>query len=169
MAFSSDFSNDITKVKAGERWGNNNIILSTTVFEDKLVIGRFAKLDTGSIDNMDGSATPVIAGVVVRSAARAVEDDSVIDQTLYQQAEYVRNGLVTVDVKEGETPAKFGQVYVSNAGDANDGMATATDTDVLTGAEFIEEVSDNVWLIYVYQPEMNGAVAAAAAAVAAIP
>jgi hypothetical protein len=150
MAFSSDVLSDIQKVKSGERWGDNNIILSTTVFEDGLKIGRFAKLDTGSIDNLDGSLTPVIAGVVVRSAARALEDADAVDKTLYQQAEYMRQGLVTVGIKAGETPAKFGTVYASNAGDANDGLATATNTDIEVSGEFIEEVTDGIWLIRLY-------------------
>lgn len=150
MAFSSDVLSDIQKVKSGERWGSNNIILSTTVFEDGLKVGRFAKLDTGSIDNLDGSATPVIAGVVVRSASRAVEDADTVDKTLYQQAEYMRQGLVAVEIKEGETPAKFGTVYASNAGDANDGLATATNTDEEVSAEFIEEITDGIWLIRLY-------------------
>jgi hypothetical protein len=150
MAFSSDVLSDIQKVKSGERWGSNNIILSTTVFEDGLKIGRFAKLDTGSIDNLDGSATPVIAGVVVRSAARALEDADTVDKTLYQQAEYMRQGLVTVEIKEGETPAKFGTVYASNLGDVNDGLATATNTDIEVSGEFIEEVTDGIWLIRLY-------------------
>jgi hypothetical protein len=150
MAFSSDVLSDIQKVKSGERWASNNIILSTTVFEDGLKIGRFAKLDAGSIDNLDGSATPIIAGVVVRSAARALEDADTVDKTLYQQAEYMRQGLVTVAVKEGETPAKFGTVYASNLGDANDGLATATNTDIEVSGEFIEEVTDGIWLIRLY-------------------
>lgn len=147
MAFASDFTNDIERVGSGERFGSTNIILSATDFEDDLKIGRFAKLDTGSIDNMDGSATPVIAGVVLRSAARAVEDADTIDQTLYEQCEYMRQGLTTVEVKADETPAQFGIVYASNGGDADDGKATATDTDVETTAEFIKEVKTNVWLI----------------------
>jgi hypothetical protein len=62
----------------------------------------------------------------------------------------MRQGLVTVGIKEGETPAKFGTVYASNAGDANDGLATATNTDIEVSGEFIEEITDNVWLIRLY-------------------
>ncbi len=147
MAFSSSFTNDIVAVGSGEIYGNAGIKLSATNFEDGLIIGRFAKYDTGSIDNFDGSATPTIAGVVMRKVSRAIEDASTVDATLYSQVEYLREGLITVDVKAGETPTKFGRVYVSNAGDANDGLATATDTDVAAAAEFIEEIKENVWLI----------------------
>lgn len=147
MAFATGYLGDPQKVKGGERYGSCNIVLSATTFEDGLLVGRFAKLDTGSIDNVDGSATPTLAGVVLRNAASPVEDGAAIDGSLYSQVEYQRQGLVTVDVKTGETPAQFGAVYVSNAGDADDGLATATGTDEATTAEFIEEVATDVWLI----------------------
>lgn len=153
MSFGTGYLDDPQAVHSGERLGVNNIILSETTFEDQLKVGRFAKLDTGSVDNMDGSATPVIAGVILRNVANAVEDGGVIDSALYSQIDYIRQGLVTVEVKAGETPALFGRVYISNAGDANDGMATATNTDVPVNAEFIYEVQANVWLIYITPPQ----------------
>lgn len=148
MAFATTYLDDPQKVGGGERLGTNNIILTALSFEDQLKVGRFAKLDTGRLDNMDGSATPVVAGVVLRNVANPVEDGGVIDATLFDQVEYIRQGLVMVDVKAGETPSLFDRVYISNAGDANDGLATATNTDVAVNAEFIVEVQTNVWLIY---------------------
>lgn len=149
MAFSTGYLGDPQKVGGGERFGSSNIILTSDTFEDDLKVGRFAKLDTGQIDNMDGSATPVIAGVVLRKASNAVEDAATIDSALFDEVEYMRQGLVAVDVKTGETPTLFERVYVSNAGDANDGLATATNTDVAVNAEFIMEIQTDVWLIYV--------------------
>lgn len=149
MSFGTGQLDDPQKVGAGERHGQAQIIFTALDFEDNLRIGRFAKLDAGSLDNMDGSATPVIAGVVLRNVAAPVEDGGVVDADLYSQVEYMRGGLVTVDVKTGETPTIFGKVYASNAGDANDGLATANAADVPTNAEFIMEVQDGVWLIYV--------------------
>jgi len=148
MSFGTGQIDDPQKVGAGERHGQAQIIFTAVDFEDNLNVGRFAKLDTGSLDNMDGSATPVIAGVVLRNVAAPVEDGGAIDADLYSQVEYMRGGLVTVDVKTGETPTMFGKVYASNAGDANDGLATANAADVPTNAEFIMEVQDGVWLIY---------------------
>jgi hypothetical protein len=149
MSFPSAVLNDPQAIGAGERHGNAQTIFTALTFQNQLKIGRFAKLDTGSLDNMDGSATPVIAGVVLRDASGIVEDAAVVDSAIYSQVEYMRGGLVTVDVKTGETPALFGKVYASNAGDANDGLATATATDVVTNAEFIMETQTDVWLIYV--------------------
>jgi len=153
MSFATGYLGDPRKVGAGERYGEADIVLTALTFEDNLKVGRFAKLDTGSLDNVDGSATPVFAGVVLRNPANPVEDAGVIDSALYPQVEYLRQGLVTVDVKAGETPALFGRVYVSNAGDANDGLATATNTDEPVNAEFITEVQSGVWLIYVTPPQ----------------
>ena len=148
MSFATGHLDDNQNVAGGERYGANIIALTATTFEDQLKYGRFAKLDTGSIDNMDGSATPVIAGVVLRNVANVVEDGDVIDSSLYEQMEYLRQGICTVDVKTGETPALFDRVYVSNAGDANDGLATATNTDEAVNAEFIMEIQTDVWMIY---------------------
>jgi hypothetical protein len=145
MAFSTGYLDDPSKVGAGELGAGPYIALSTGTFEDGLKIGRFCKLDTGSIDNLDGSDTPTIAGVVLRNAAGPVEDAGTIDGDLYGQVQYIRQGLVTVDVKDDETPAAFGSVYV----DADTGEATATNTDLETSAEFIEEITDGVWLINV--------------------
>lgn len=149
MAFSTGYLADPQAVGAGERYGSVNIIFTATTFEDNLKVGRFAKLDAGSLDNMDGSATPTIAGVVLRNVASPVEDGGVIDADLYGQCEYLRDGLVTVEVKTGETPAMFGEVFASNAGDADDGKALAVQggTGIATGSEFIREVSADVWLV----------------------
>lgn len=149
MSFNSVRTDDIELVGAGERWSNTNISLAANVFEDGLRIGRFAKLDTGSIDNIDSSATPVIAGVVLRTASRAVEDVDTIDAALYGQIEYMRQGLVSVDVVSADTPAQFGDVFVKNTNDADAGKATTVDdaTTVAADAEFIREVKADVWLI----------------------
>lgn len=146
MAFETRYLADPQKIGAGERFGNNNIVLTARTFENGLKVGHFAKLDTGSLDNLDTSATPVIAGVVLRNPAAPVEDGATVDANLYGQVEYIRQGLVTVRVATGETPAQFGAVYADNA----TGEATATDTDIAVSGEFIEEVQDGVWLIRLY-------------------
>lgn len=153
MPFTSVRTDDIQEVGAGERVGDSHIILTATTFEDNLLIGRFAKLDAGSIDNIDASATPVIAGVVLRNTARPVEDDNQVDSDLYTNVEYARWGLVTVKAVEGENPTRFDAVFVHNLADADAGKATlvdSADTEAVN-AEFIEEVDTDVWLI-----QLNG-------------
>jgi hypothetical protein len=149
MAFATGYLGDFKKVGAGEEYGVNNRVLGFRTYENGLKVGRFAKVDSGSLDNMDGSSTPVIAGVVVRTPAVSVESDGAIDASLTTgSVSYMQSGLVTVEVKSGQTPAYKGTVYASNAGDANDGTAQAVSTDgVDTGAVFIEEIQSGVWLI----------------------
>lgn len=148
MAFSTGYLADPSKVGSGERYGSVNIVLTAKTFEDNLLMGRFAKLDAGSLDNLDSSATPVIAGVVLRNAASPVEDGGAVDSDLYSQVEYMRQGLVTVDVKTGDTPAQFGTVYADNVTALEYGKATTTAlNNIETTAEFIEEVKTGVWLI----------------------
>lgn len=149
MAFSLGYLPDPQRVGTGERFDPASaLFLTTTEFEDQLQIGRFAKVDTNRLDNMDGSATPVLAGVVLRKPSQPIEQNPVIDKSLFSMVEFQRRGLVTVEAKDGETPPDFlGDVYVSNAGDADDGKLTSTDTDVAVSASFVKVIRTNVWLI----------------------
>lgn len=142
MSFSSGVDTDLEKIGSGELMGENHIILTGLKFEDGLKIGRFAKLDTDSIDNMDGSDNPVIAGVVKRSLGNNISDLDTYSAANNVQITYIRSGLLTVDVKESETPALFDRVYVSN-----DGLATTDDTDLAVNGYFIRVVDTDIWLI----------------------
>ena len=150
MSFPTGALINAQNVSSGERIGDVNIILSSTTFENGLIVGRFAKLDTGSIDNLDNSATPVIAGVVLRDAANPLEDGATIDTDNATKVDYIRQGLVLVDVVTGDTPAFGGTVYAHNdAASATDyGKATTTSlNNVEVDAEFIEEYDTDVWLV----------------------
>lgn len=148
MAFLTGYKEGIENLGIGERFGSNNLIIGWDTFEDGLKYGRFAKLDTGSVDNMDGSSTPVIAGVPLRNIGEALESGETLTSTYTKSINLARMGLVTVAVKAGETPTFNGVVYASNAGDANDGMAVTTITNaVATNARFIREIKSGVWLV----------------------
>ena len=142
MTFATGYLDDIQLVSSGELSGVNNTVLSATAFEDGLKIGRFAKLDAGSIDNLDGSATPVIAGVVLRNVASAIEDGAVITAANNRQIDYLRAGLCTVDVRAGQTPVMFGAV----SADATTGEAITVGGES-TSFEFIKEIKAGVWLV----------------------
>lgn len=148
MAFTSGILTDIQEIQSGERYGSSHTILSSQTFEDGLVVGRFAKMDSGSLDNMDGSATPEVAGIVLRKIGGALEDSNTLSSTYNHLAEYMYSGLVAVDAKAGETPSYGDPVYASNAGDANDGLATVTDTDVATSAVYLQTIDTNLWLVF---------------------
>lgn len=160
MGFATGYEKDPGKVQGGELHGGSHVILGHAAFEDGLKVGRFAKLDTGSIDNMDGSATPTIAGVVLRNAAMPLEDGNAIDSALYNSVQLCNLGLVAIDMKAAQTPTKFAPVYACNAGDANDGLgATGAEAgdNILTPAVFIEEISTGVWLV-LYTSQLPGTV-----------
>ena len=151
MPFASTAENNTRNpnIGGGETFGDGKIVLSATTFEDGLKIGRFAKLDTGSIDNMDSSSSPVIAGVVARNVTNAIESEGTYTQELNDSVDFVRSGLCSVYVKDGAAvPAQFATVYASNGGDANDGLAQSVASGgVDSGAEFIEEIASGVWLV----------------------
>ena len=155
MGFPLEFTNDPQKAAGGELYGNNHTIFSAAKSEwlTGLNGGRFAISKAGIIQNADGTATPVLAGVVTRNPSGAVENDEAYTTDLASHVEYVRTGAVSVYVKAGEVaPDLFGNVYMSNAGDADDGLATSTNTDVLTQAEFIREETTGVWLVNLKTP-----------------
>lgn len=151
MAFANAFTAEQPNVGAGTTLEAFTFdALATDTFESGLIIGRFAKLDTGSIDNLDSSATPVIAGVVKREARYPMENGATVTTEAGSPTgiSYVRNGYVAVEVKTGDTPAVFGPVYADNVGATDYGKATVTATsNVDVGAEFIKEIKTNVWLI----------------------
>ena len=152
MAFNGDtIEFDAQGIDAGEVLASHvNNTESFTTFQSGLIIGRFAKYDTGSLDILDGSATPTIAGVVKRNLTGDLS--KVVYDTNDDAADCVNFGYVTVDVVAGNTPAKYGAVYAENAGvnaGADYGKATtlATGNVAIANADFWEEVKTNVWVV----------------------
>ena len=159
MAFPTGQLNDIPQIREGEIGSGANIMLSTIDYEDGLNIGRFAKIDSGRLDNLDGSATPNIAGVVVRGTNDLVEStvvgtaQSTFPVVSEKNQSYIRQGLVTVKLAASSgTPAQFGTVYTVNENaNADNGNATTVDDDTTdaTTAEFIQLMKNttDIWLI----------------------
>lgn len=155
MAFTEGIRTDVLGTQAGEVVGSNpHAVDSFDVFEDNLVIGRIVKLDAGSIDNLDGSATPTLAGVAKRKVNKALE------QTAYRTlasgtvpadsvADVVTFGRVAVTIDDAAVPTVGAAVYAINAAGANAGKVTqnATGTLAVTGAKFVKEVADKTWII----------------------
>ncbi len=136
MSFGSSFTADIENIEGGERHGNTNLIQSVA-FEDGLKVGRFCVVDGDKVKNMDGTADQVLGGVALRLLNMEMGVPE-YNAEFFAAADVLRTGNVSIDVKAGETaPDLFGDIYASNAGDADDGLATATDSDVATGYRFI--------------------------------
>ena len=134
MAFSSAVLEESKKLGSGEllRTKPFNVEAFST-FEDGLVMGRFAKYDTDSVDNLDGSATPKIAGIVTRliGGEQGVTTYRKTGTLVDNVAEVMTTGFATVDVVSGNTPARYGIAYAVNASGsgANFGKATTTSTN----------------------------------------
>lgn len=153
MAFTSAVLEESKKLGSGEvlRTRPFNVEAFST-FENGLVMGRFAKYDTGSVDNLDGSSTPKIAGVVTRliGGELGVNTYRKTGTLVDTAAEVMTTGFATVDVVAGNTPARYGIAYAVNAAGsgADFGKATTTSTNnVDSGYVFWEKVDTNVWLV----------------------
>lgn len=153
MAFTSAVLEESKKLGSGEvlRTRPFNVEAFST-FEDGLVMGRFAKYDTGSVDNLDGSSTPKIAGIITRlvGGEQGVTTYRKTGTLVDTVAEVMTTGFATVDVVSGNTPARYGIAYAVNASGsgADFGKATTTSTNnVDSGYVFWEQVDTNVWLV----------------------
>ncbi len=156
MAFNDTVLTAIPDLVAGEFIAASPYNCSAfEVWEEGLVPGRFAKYDAGSIDLLDTSATPVIAGVVRRKIASALENATYTKLGIApdQVAEIVNFGFVTVEVLAGDTPTRFQQVYAVNTAGANLGKATETALNnvAVPGCVFWEAKAANTWLVLIPQ------------------
>ena len=154
MAFANTVLEEIVDLVAGEFIAASPYNCSAfEVFEEGLIPGRFCKYASGSIDLLDASATPVIAGVARRKVASAIENANYTKLGIApdQVAEVVNFGFVTVEVLAGDTPAKFQQVYAVNTAGANLGKATEVSTSnaIVPGCVFWEAKAPGVWLVLI--------------------
>lgn len=154
MSFNNTVLQEIPDLVAGEVIAASpHNVSAFEVFEEGLIPGRFAKFASGSIDLLDASATPVIAGIVRRKVASALENANYTKLGIApdQVAEVINFGFATVEVLAGDTPTKFQQVYAVNTAGANLGKATETATDnaIVPGCVFWEAKATNVWLVLV--------------------
>jgi len=122
------------------------------LFEDGLVEGRFCKFDSGRIDNLDASGTPVIAGIVKRKITGEIGTGiySTSGMEIDQVAEVINFGFATVAVMGTANPSKYDQVYTVNAFSVDAGKATESSAaTIVNGAVFWEEKKAGVWLVRV--------------------
>lgn len=122
------------------------------LFEDGLIEGRFCKFDAESIDNMDGSTPPVIAGIVKRKITGEIGTGiySTSGMEIDQVAEVINFGFATVTVTDDAYPSKYDQVYTVNADSVDAGKATESSAEtIVNGAVFWEEKKAGVWLVRV--------------------
>jgi hypothetical protein len=154
MAFKDTTLQDNPDLGAGEVIKASPFNVSAfELFEDGLVAGRFVKYDTGSIDNMDGSASPVVAGIARRKITGEIGTGiySTTGQEIDQVAEVINFGFATVTVTDTADPAKYDAVNVINDGTADAGKATeaAVADGIISAGDvvFWEQKATGVWLV----------------------
>ena len=152
MSFNSTVLQDNEDLPAGEVIAASpHNVSAFEVFENGLIEGRFVKFDTGSVDLLDASATPTIAGIAKRKVTGEIGTGvySTSGQEIDQVAEVINFGFATVTVTDAASPSKYDPVYVVNAASADSGKATEDDTGTLAVSDvvFWEQKADNVWLV----------------------
>jgi hypothetical protein len=154
MAFNDTTLQDNPDMGAGEVIKASPFNVSAfEIFEDGLVEGRFCKYDTGSIDNLDSSDTPVIAGIARRKITGEIGTGiySTTGQEIDQVAEVINFGFATVTVTDAASPAKYDAVNVINDGTADAGKATeaAVAAEIISAGDvvFWEQKATGVWLV----------------------
>jgi hypothetical protein len=142
----------IDNVNAGERWRDEGYDLTSSNWKEGLIAGRFGKMGLDAANQpqlqmLDGTATPVLAGVILRNITDPVEPNATIERS--QEVDYRRVGGVTVDALDATAPAMFAALYANNVAGDDAGKLTATSgaSTVDTNAEFIRVVKAGVWLI----------------------
>ena len=154
MAFNNTVLQDNPDLGAGEFIAASPYNVSAfELFEDGLVEGRFVKYDTGSIDNMDGSGTPVVAGIARRKITGEIGTGiySTSGMAIDQVAEVINFGFATVAVTDDADPAKYDAVQFVNATGADAGKATdaAVASGIVSAGDvvFWEPKAAGVWLV----------------------
>lgn len=151
IAFTGDAVLDKAGIEAGELIESHLNNRDTHIqFEDGVKVGRFVKWEDEKLKNLDGVLAPKIVGVPMRMISGTIGNDTY--DGIRAALDLVNYGYITVEVVEGLTPLKFGQVYAENAGvnsGADYGKATtvATDNILLEDVDFLHEVKDNVWIV----------------------
>ena len=156
-AFTSHDFKEISEVDAGELNPNLSYKIDTfTVnYNAPLNVGKFAIIKTGNLANMDKTATPVVAGLVLQSVVNAIESGETYVKTgdgAVYQVDVVSWGLATVAVKAGDTPAKFGTIYAVNSGVVDEDLGKATTTalnNVTVKGYFNREIKTGVWEVFI--------------------
>jgi len=154
MAFNNTVLSSTPGLPAGEFIAASPYNVSAfELFEDGLVEGRFAKYDAGSIDNMDASASPLVAGIVRRKITGEIGAGiySTSGLEIDQVAEVINFGFATVTVTAAANPSRYDAVNFVNAATADAGKATdaAVGAGIVSAGDvvFWEQKAAGVWLV----------------------
>ena len=152
MAFNAAVKTELDNIGAGEIIDSSpNNTSAYPTFENGITGGRFIKFDTNSIDKLDGSATPKVAGVVRRKLTSELNVNIYSSENGDQVSEIADFGYVTVEVTDAASPSKRAPVYAINVDSVESGKATqdsgATGAVLVPDVVFWEEKAAGVWLV----------------------
>jgi hypothetical protein len=154
MSFANTVLQDNPDLGAGEViTASPYNVSSFETFENGLIEGRFAKFDSGRVDNMDGSGTPVVVGIVKRKITGEIGTGvySTTGTAIDSVAEIINFGFATVTVTGTADPSRYDPVQYINAANADAGKATeaAVTGGIVSAGDvvFWEQKSALVWLV----------------------
>lgn len=165
MAFTNGVLDEVIQIEEGEVITTSPYnVDSYDKFEDGLKIGHFAKLDTGSVDNLDGSATPVIVGVPKRKVNKTIDSEVYVSTAVNgladKNADVCNFGRVTCILSDlaiaADTVTEGLPVYVVNS--ATPALAgKVTDNSLEAGALLVPNATfkrakaAGVWVVTIQQ------------------
>lgn len=127
-----------------------NMTYPADKFVDGLKVGLVAQFNSDNkVANYGSGASQTEAGVVAYNPSATIDGGGTYNSSnLDISAEVIEFGVVSVIVKTGQTPTKFGQVYVSTSSDSLGQVQTsATNGNIYDNAVFFAKISDSVWHI----------------------
>lgn len=158
MAFTTTVAANIPDLGAGEVIKSAPYdVQSYPNFAEGLKAGRFCRIASGELKNLDGSETPVLVGIPRRKVTGDIASASFYTkqgQGFDAVAEVIEYGYATVEIASTASPSKRAAVNIINKADdttGDNGRATeeAVTTGIIAsdGCIFWEEKSPGVWLI----------------------
>lgn len=158
MAFKTTVAAEIVDLGAGEVIKSAPYdVQAYDKFEEGLKAGRFCRIASGELKNIDGTATPALVGIPRRKVTGEIADTA--DYTKQglgydSVAEVIEFGYATVEIATTAAPTKRAPVNIINKADdttGDNGRATeeAVTTGIIasSGAIFWEPKAPGVWLI----------------------
>jgi len=150
MGFNTAIQEDMTVGSSGEILQGHDSNTDVFDFEDGLRSGVICQFLNGKATNLDGTATPVIAGVPLRNMTGSMESAD-YKTAEHNKVDICNFGYITVELLAGANPTRFDKVYTLNNATADAGKITQDDsvTDVIEveDTDFYKQLSPTVWVI----------------------
>lgn len=152
MPFNDRPTGETAPTSPGVAFSDHGFDYTLNDYQEGLIMGRFCNVVASTIDpigraeNMNGSATPTLGGVVKRNVVNPIEDGNTVKT--FSQVDIRKTGPISVEAIAGQTPAFRAAIYAHNGNDTNAGKASTVSTgNIDAKAEFIRKITDTTWLV----------------------